>query len=194
MKIDILPVGETLAGTVRKYDSPDFPVPGVIRSGKAEQTLDMSALSGDILEKRDRHFMSCALELAKISADLGDVPVGCIIVRGNAIVGYGINERERLKNAVRHAEVTAIDMACRILGGWRLTGCELFVTLEPCIMCSGAIMNARIPRIIYAAPDTAGNGFMSYVAAFPYTPQTVPDVLGEESAGIIKEFFIKKRG
>ncbi len=102
----------------------------------------------------DEIFMREAIALAQKAAAEGEVPVGCVVVRGGEIVGRGQNRRERGKSALAHAEIEAISEACRTLGGWRLWQCTLYVTLEPCPMCAGAIMNARIPRIVYGAKDT----------------------------------------
>ena len=101
----------------------------------------------------DRWFMEQALELARQAAEDGEVPVGCVITRGDEIVGRGRNRREKDRNALAHAEIEAINDACRNLGGWRLWECTLYVTLEPCPMCAGAILNARIPRVVYGASD-----------------------------------------
>ena len=96
----------------------------------------------------DRVFMDAALALAREAAAEGEVPVGCVIVRGGQIVGRGRNRRENDRTALGHAEIAAIDEACRTLGGWRLWDCTLYVTLEPCPMCAGAIINSRIPRVV----------------------------------------------
>ena len=101
----------------------------------------------------DRFYMEQALILAKQAAEDGEVPVGCVIVRGDEIVGTGRNRRETGKTALGHAEIQAIDEACRTLSGWRLWDCTLYVTLEPCAMCAGAILNARIPRVVFGASD-----------------------------------------
>ena len=101
----------------------------------------------------DKDFMLAALELAKEAAADGEVPVGCVITRHGEIVGRGRNRREKGKNALCHAELEAINDACTRLGGWRLWECDLYVTLEPCPMCAGAIINARIPRVVYGAKD-----------------------------------------
>lgn len=98
------------------------------------------------------------LALAREAADAGEVPVGCVIVRNGEIVGRGRNRREEAKNALAHAEIEAIDQACKALGGWRLWECTLYVTLEPCPMCAGAILHARIPRVVYAGPGPEGRG------------------------------------
>ncbi len=99
----------------------------------------------------DEKWMQAALKLAHQAAQAGEVPVGCVVVRGDEIVGRGSNRRETGKNALHHAELLAIDEACRRLGGWRLWECTLYVTLEPCPMCAGAILNARIPRVVFLA-------------------------------------------
>ena len=101
----------------------------------------------------DEIFMDEALKLAREAFADGEVPVGCVIVRGDEIVGRGRNRREGDKTALAHAEIAAISEACRNLGGWRLWECTLYVTLEPCPMCAGAILNARIPRVVYGASD-----------------------------------------
>jgi len=98
-------------------------------------------------------YMRQALELARLAMAEGEVPVGCVIVRDGAVVGRGRNRRETAQTALGHAELEAIAQACRTLGGWRLAGCALYVTLEPCPMCAGAIVNARIPAVYYGAKD-----------------------------------------
>ena len=102
----------------------------------------------------DGYFMGLALAQAEKARALGEVPVGCVIVRRGEIVGRGRNRRETGKTALGHAEIEAISDACRNLGGWRLWECTLYVTLEPCPMCAGAIINARIPRVVYGASDS----------------------------------------
>ena len=103
---------------------------------------------------KDIEFMQAALALAQEAGAEGEVPVGCVIVRGDEIVGRGRNRREKDKTALGHAEIEAIADACRNLGGWRLWECTLYVTLEPCPMCAGAIINARIPRVVFGASDS----------------------------------------
>ena len=102
----------------------------------------------------DYDFMGEALKLAREAAQRGEVPVGCVIVKDGEIVGRGSNRREADKSALAHAELEAIREACARLGGWRLWQCTLYVTLEPCAMCAGAIINARIPRVVYGASDS----------------------------------------
>ena len=138
-------------------------------------------------------FMKRAVELAKLSALEGEVPVGAVIVREGEIVGEGRNRREYGKNALYHAEIEAIDSACRKLGGWRLWQCELYVTLEPCPMCAGAIINSRIKRVYFGAFDKKAGSFGS-VADFnniPYNhkPEIVSGVMADECSNLLTEFF-----
>ena len=142
-------------------------------------------------------FMRRALELAAEAAEAGEVPVGCVIVREGKILSEGRNRRETDKNALAHAEIEAIDGACRTLGGWRLTGCTLYVTLEPCPMCAGAIVNARIPRVVYGAKDARAGamGSLINVNSYPlnHHAQVEHGVLADECAGILREFFSSRR-
>ena len=141
--------------------------------------------------------MKEALALAEEAAQEGEVPVGCIIVDGDRIVGRGRNRREKAKNALSHAELEAISQACETLGGWRLWRCTMYVTLEPCPMCAGAIINARLPRIVYGAKDEkAGScGTLTNLFALPYNhkPEVTRGVLEEECSQILKDFFKKLR-
>ncbi len=137
--------------------------------------------------------MKQALTLAQQAADEGEVPVGALVVRDGVVIGRGRNRRELGKNALAHAEIEAIDMACRTLGGWRLSGCDLYVTLEPCPMCAGAIINARIDRVIQGAVDPKAGSCGSVVDLFslPYNhrPQLVRGVLEEECSEMLRRFF-----
>lgn len=141
----------------------------------------------------DELFMQEALRLAKQSADEGEVPVGAIITLGDEIVGMGRNRREYGKNALAHAELEAIDSACKRLGGWRLWQCEMYVTLEPCPMCAGAIINSRIKRLVYGATDTKAGSCESVVNLFslPYNhkPEVVSGFMKDECSLILTEFF-----
>ena len=142
-------------------------------------------------------YMKAALRLAKKAADEGEVPVGAVVVCEGKIVGRGRNRRETRKNALHHAEIEAIEKACRKLGGWRLHKCDLYVTLEPCPMCAGAIINARIKTVFYGAPDPkAGScGTLTNLFDLPYNhqPMVVAGVLEEECAEILKAFFRELR-
>ena len=138
-------------------------------------------------------FMQKALELAKISAAEGEVPVGAIIVKGDEIVGTGRNRREYGKNALYHAEIEAIDNACKTLGGWRLWECAMYVTLEPCPMCAGAIINSRIKTVYYGASDLKAGSFGSVVDfnSLPYNhkPEIVSGVMQDEARKMLSDFF-----
>lgn len=145
----------------------------------------------------DEKFMRAALEEARKAYDIGEIPVGAVVVRDGEIVGRGHNLRETEKNALRHAELIAINEACGNLGGWRLWQCELYVTLEPCPMCAGAIINSRIKRIVFGAFDSKAGSCASVVNLFelPYNhkPELVSGVLREECADIMSGFFRELR-
>ena len=141
----------------------------------------------------DFEFMDEALTLARESAAEGEVPVGCVIVRRGEIVGRGRNRREQVRNALSHAEIEAINDACRTLGGWRLWECTLYVTLEPCPMCAGAIVNARIPRVVFGASDSkcgaCGSVCDIFAMEFNHHPKVEKGVREAEAAALMTEFF-----
>ena len=141
----------------------------------------------------DLYFMDEALKLAAEAAAEGEVPVGCVIVRGDEIVGRGRNRREKDKTALAHAEIEAIGEACARLGGWRLWECTLYVTLEPCPMCAGAIINARIPRVVYGASDSkfgaVGSVCSLFDMRFNHHPAVESGIREEEAAALMTEFF-----
>ncbi len=143
-------------------------------------------------------YMREALALAEEAARDGEVPVGCVIVCGGRIVGRGRNRREKTKSALSHAETEAIAQANETLGDWRLDGCTLYVTLEPCPMCAGAILNARIPRVYYGARDESfgacGGVFNLFMEAFPNPPALVGGVLSKECGEVLRRFFGTLRG
>ena len=143
-------------------------------------------------------YMSEALALAREAAAQGEVPVGCVIVRGGEIVGRGRNRREELQATASHAEMEAIADANRRLGAWRLDDCTLYVTLEPCPMCAGAIINARIPRVYYGARDRAmgacGGVINLFMERFPSTPALVGGILDAECREVLESFFRSLRG
>ena len=142
-------------------------------------------------------FMKRAIELAGISALEGEVPVGAVVVKDNEIVGEGRNRRELGKNALYHAELEAIDNACKKLGGWRLWQCDLYVTLEPCPMCAGAIINSRIKTVYYGASDKKAGSFGSVVdfneLAYNHKPEVVSGVMADCCSSLLSEFFKKLR-
>ncbi len=137
--------------------------------------------------------MQAALDLAREAAAEGEVPVGAVLVKDGAIIATGRNRRETDKNALAHAELEAIGGGCAVLGGWRLSGCTLYVTLEPCPMCAGAIINARIDRVVYAADDgKAGScGSLTDLFALPYNHRPIVErgLMEEESRALLKNFF-----
>ena len=145
----------------------------------------------------DEQMMREALALAAEAAAEGEVPVGCVITLGDRIVGRGRNRREVGKNALAHAEIEAIHDACTTLGGWRLWQCTLYVTLEPCPMCAGAILNARIPRVVYGASDAHEGACRSVVRLlelpFHQKPEVVSGILEEESRQLLSSFFASLR-
>lgn len=145
----------------------------------------------------DKECMLLALEQAKISALELEVPVGAVITRNGELVSMGRNRRELGKNALAHAELEAIDLACKKLGGWRLWECDMYVTLEPCPMCTGAIINSRIRRLVYGASDKKAGSCGSVVNLFdlPYNhkPQVVSGFMEEECAEILSDFFKELR-
>ncbi len=147
--------------------------------------------------QNQNQFMCEALALARQAADEGETPVGAVIVYQGEIIARGRNRRETEKNALCHAEVEAIDAACRYLGGWRLWQCELYVTLEPCPMCAGAIINARIPRVYFGASDPKAGSCGSVIDLFslPYNhkPEVIRGVMEEECAAVLKDFFRRLR-
>lgn len=138
-------------------------------------------------------FMAQALELAKEAYADGEVPVGCVIVRNGEIVGRGRNRRETEKTALGHAEIEAIGQACEALGGWRLWECTLYVTLEPCPMCAGAIINARIPHVVFGASDdkcgACGSVCDLFSMDFNHHPQVTKGVCEAEAAALLTDFF-----
>ena len=145
----------------------------------------------------DEFFMDEALVLAKEAFDDGEVPVGCVIVKDGEIVGRGRNRREVGKSALAHAEIEAISEACHALGGWRLWQCTLYVTLEPCPMCAGAIINARIPRGVYGASDkkcgATGSVCSLFSMEFNHHPTVESGIREAECAALLTEFFQKLR-
>ena len=145
----------------------------------------------------DRQAMLLAIKNAKSAAADGEVPVGAVVLKNGKVIGEGRNRREKDKNAVWHAEIEAIENACQTIGSWRLRGCELFVTLEPCPMCAGAIMNARLDRLVFGAYDENGGFIISRNELFDVLPEVRPTIVGgsmeNECAEILESFFQNKR-
>lgn len=142
-------------------------------------------------------FMREALIEAQISYEMGEVPVGAVIVHDDEIIARAHNLRETDKNAISHAELLAVSEACRKLGGWRLPDCTLYVTLEPCPMCAGAVINSRLPRVVFGAKDARAGAFGSLISLQNYpigkTPEIIPGILQNESLVLLRDFFAKKR-
>jgi len=143
-------------------------------------------------------YMQQALTLAEEAAAAGEIPVGCVIVDGSgSIIGRGRNRREETADATAHAEVEAIRMACAARGDWRLEGCTLYVTLEPCPMCAGAIWNARVPVVVYGAREEKSGSLGSVIDLFAenygFRPKVYGGILREECAGVLRRFFEQLR-
>ena len=145
----------------------------------------------------DQEYMGLALQEAEKAARLGEVPIGAVIVRDGEVIARAHNLRETGKNALGHAELLAIDQACKALGGWRLTRCTLYVTLEPCAMCAGAIVNARLPRVVFGARDPRAGACGSVCSLFDmplgHRPALTQGVREEECRAILSQFFQQLR-
>ena len=145
----------------------------------------------------DELFMMQAINLAKRAEEIDEVPVGALIVRDGKVIAEAYNMRENNKCATHHAELLAIEAACRALGGWRLPGTTLYVTMEPCCMCAGAIINARIPRVVYGTHDIRFGAFGSALdlvkIPLNHTPEVVGGVLEDETRNMLTEYFKRKR-
>ena len=138
-----------------------------------------------------------AMRLASLAAEIDEVPVGALIVKDGEILARAYNTRETSKCATHHAEVLAIEECCRVMGGWRLPGVTLYVTMEPCAMCAGAIINARIPRVVYGAQDIRFGAFGSALdlnsVGLNHRPEVVGGVLGDECRQMLSDYFKQKR-
>lgn len=145
----------------------------------------------------ETEIMLRAIELAQKAAELDEVPVGAVVVKDSEIVGEGFNRRETGKNALAHAELEAIDSACKRLGGWRLHQCELYVTLEPCPMCTGAIINSRLKKVVFGAydPKAGSVGSVVNLCDLPYNhkPEIQGGFMQEECSSLLTEFFARLR-
>ncbi|MBR2279411.1 MAG: nucleoside deaminase [Ruminococcus sp.] len=143
------------------------------------------------------YYMNEALKQAEIAYELGEIPIGAVITQNGKIISSAYNRRETGKNALYHAELEAIHKACEKLGGWRLWNCELFVTLEPCPMCAGAIVNARIPKVYFGAYDKKNGACGSYIDLMNtennFRPEVTGGILEDKCSELIKDFFKKLR-
>ena len=144
-------------------------------------------------QEDDLRFMKLAMEEARKAADAGEIPVGAVLVRDGQVLACAGNRREADKDALAHAELLCIREACRKTGSWRLSGCTLYVTLEPCPMCAGAVINARISRVVFACKDAKAGSFGSLInlAGYPYNhkPELLCGPCGEEAAELLSGFF-----
>jgi len=157
--------------------------------------MEINALSEDL---KDKFFMAEALKEAHRAFDMGEVPIGCVITQSDKIIARAANERTTKGNAISHAEITAISAACEAVGDWRLEGCRLYVTIEPCPMCAGAIIQARIPVVVYGAknPKAGCAGSILNILEEPrfnHQARVVSGVYEDECAGLMKEFFLRFR-
>lgn len=146
----------------------------------------------------DSAYMQMAIEQAHAAADLNEVPVGAVIVRHGRIIAAAHNQREQLRDPTAHAEMIAITQAAESIQDWRLEECSLFVTLEPCPMCAGAIVQARIPRVVFGAPDPKAGAVTSLFhllndARLNHRSEVVPGVLGDQCSSLLTEFFARQR-
>jgi tRNA(adenine34) deaminase len=146
----------------------------------------------------DETFMRAALEQAQRAWGQGEVPVGAVVVKDGVVIARGYNQPIGKHDPTAHAEIVALRAAAEVLGNYRLPGCELYVTLEPCVMCSGAMMHARLARIVYGAPDPKTGACGSVVNLFEqeqlnHHAQTVGGVLADDCAGLLKSFFAARR-
>lgn len=146
----------------------------------------------------DERMMRRALELAEVAAGQDDVPIGAVVARGQEVIGAAGNEREQRRDPTGHAEVLALRQAAERLGGWRLPETTIYVTLEPCAMCAGAIALARVPRLVYGAPDPKGGAVGTVVDLYAepvvnHRPQVEGGLLAEESAALLESFFSARR-
>ena len=162
--------------------------------------LSIIFMCGGFLKDMERYekYMLEALKEAELAAKEDEVPIGCVIVKDDKIISRAHNQRDKSHNPLGHAETLAIKQASEIIGDWQLVDCELYVTIEPCIMCSGAIIQSRIKRVVYGAPDIKGGAFGSSINILEskninHYPEVVKGILEEECAAIIKNYFKAKR-
>jgi tRNA(adenine34) deaminase len=156
----------------------------------------VSRLSSD--NPDDVRFMRMALRQAQIAFDMKEIPIGCVIVKDGVVIGKGYNQVEQLKDATAHAEIIAIGTAASTLDNWRLDGCTLYVTLEPCPMCAGAILNSRVSRIVYGSPDSRFGGCGTTIDvitgnALKRAVEVTGGILADECLGLLKGFFQQMR-
>ncbi len=176
----------------------DFPSTreAAVMNSVLSDSIDLNTYSASE-DAEDYAFMQAAIDEAKLAASEDEVPIGACIVKDGIIIARTHNTREGTKCATHHAEILAIEEACRVMGGWRLPGATLYVTLEPCVMCAGAIVNARIPKVVYGAPDIRFGALGSLIDISEVPLNHKPDikryVRGEECKNLLSEYFRGKR-
>lgn len=148
--------------------------------------------------QEDERFMKMALQEAKRAAKVNEVPVGAVIVKDGEVIAKGRNRREKTQNAIAHAEIVAIQRACKKLGTWRLEGCTMYVTLEPCPMCAGSLILSRIDRLVFGAYDPKGGSIVSCVRLYEqkgynHYPEYTGGIMEEECGQILTQYFKEKR-
>ena len=162
-----------------------------------EKVISLASDTDACVSEDDVKFMRLAMDEARRAEAIDEVPVGAVCVRDGKVISSAYNTREHSKCATHHAEILAIERACEALGGWRLPGVTLYVTMEPCAMCAGAIVNARIERVVFGAPDLrfGAYGSLFNMAELPlnHTPEVVGGVLADENVKILRNYFKKKR-
>lgn len=150
------------------------------------------------MELVDERYMQLAIEQAGYASSIGEVPVGCVVVKDGVVISKGYNFRETHKTALGHAEILAIQNACKEVGDWRLTGCTLYVTLEPCPMCMGAIINARVDKVVFGAFDKESGCCGSFIHlaefGFSHRPRVLGGICEDECVELLEVFFAKARG
>ena len=151
-----------------------------------------------IFEQDDSHFMKMAIRQAMIAYDAGEVPIGCVIVHENKVIGKGYNQVETLRDPTAHAEIIAIGAACNTIENWRLEECTLYVTLEPCPMCAGAILNSRIKKVVFGAYDKRLGGCCSQYDILKGNPinreiEILPGIMHDDCLDLIQSFFFELR-
>lgn len=150
------------------------------------------------MSQPEEDFIQLAIEQARIAFNQGEVPVGAVIVKENQVIASAYNQTEGLKQATAHCEMLAIQQASRKLDNWRLTDCDIYVTLEPCMMCLGAILNSRIKKLVFSAREPRfgavySNLFVKTTTSIYQDPEIIEGILAEESGELIKDFFKKRR-
>ena len=150
------------------------------------------------MEKNHEYYMSLALKEASKAREIDEVPIGCVIVKDNKVIAKGHNLRETKKSPLGHAEIVTIQKACKKLNDWQLVGCTLYVTLEPCIMCAGTIIQSRIKTVVYGTEDPKGGAFGSSINVLEanninHKPEIIKSILKQECSQIIKDYFKNKR-